>query len=1021
MAKNKRSFWSKKENKEIKEKVKIEPEKTINTEVDEEIKRLRDEIRTYYLEHPEKDPALPDRIFVKDMNELEEKITEHIPKKIVEDEIIIKNIIEQEEGIGERNQKAAPLDFSRMRQYDMPKDYVNEVFMPEEEAREEEQEQKKIVPKKKQQEEILSDILGDVSFGALKDTREEKEKKKIIPQEEKEKEKKKELLSDILGDVSFGQIQGIQEEVTNQIYTLETDNAVMPEDTKETKKPIQGKAKEKETQDILNKMLQTGSLEEKTAIHTDEKKDGIKGGMKGGQLTTAPTPVVTNTDVDMPEVKNANSKLEDLLPDTTPKKEEKAKENQQDDTETKQEEGMTNTIFVARSKNEEETKSELDGAKGVDKKKDKKKPVEKRQETKTITEKLEIKEYQIDEEIEREIVEVKTPAWTSTVEKIGKRTEQVESKEKKDEKKADTHEVNSSNQTDKKTTSTHVASANNQIEKPEEVESTNNKLQELLSGMMHTQEPSGAEKIVIQKETAKTEKSKIQREWAEPSKAEEVVKTKQSDKQKSQKDPAKSGQPDKQESQKESAKSEQVDKQESQKKPAKTEQADKQEQQKKPAKTEQTDKQESQKESVQSENAEKPQQESANSKNKEKPQQESPIMKERETSLETAVEIEEVITQEKTILREEQIETAVKVPAKSAVMDVLNLELNKGEEAKKIGKIDEQDIQKIPQASKKIEKKDTVNVISATTEDEKANTSVKSMEDIIKALSKEQETVFKTNNTPPIEDVVKAISNTPEVVPKKEERDTAKEMADVTIKKEDTMKSKLEEAIEARKLRENKKPTEETNKPQGRKKKKEQQKKVVAQKEKAQTQIVESIEVKTQKVAEETRIVKREEKQSFFARILQAIQGILKPKKQTKEREVLPKEQKTYSHTTLIPQKGEKEEIQINGVVSGSIQGENIIVNPNAVVKNDIVASGVVLCMDTATIMGSVKGAEIVIEGIIRGDVYGTRRVFVKDGALVAGNIYGEVVYVEEQAILHGSIHQGTEGQSIGNQQREDI
>ena len=990
MAKNKRSFWSKKENKEIKEKVKIEPEKTINTEVDEEIKRLRDEIRTYYLEHPEKDPALPDRIFVKDMNELEEKITEHIPKKIVEDEIIIKNIIEQEEGIGEGSQKAAPLDFSRMRQYDMPKDYVNEVFMPEEEAREEEQEQKKIVPKKKQQEEILSDILGDVSFGALKDTREEQEKKKIVPQEEKEKEKKEGLLSDILGDVSFGQIQGIQEEVTNQIYTLEADNAVISDDVKESKKPIQGKAKEKETQDILNKMLQTGSLEEKTAIHTEEKKDGIKGGMKGGQLTTAPTPVVTNTDVDMPEVKNANSKLEDLLPDTTPKKEEKAKENQQDDTETKQEEGMTNTIFVARSKNEEETKSELDGAKGVDKKKDKKKPVEKRQETKTITEKLEIKEYQIDEEIEHEIVEVKTPAWTSTVEKIGKRTEQVESKEKK----ADTHEVNSSNQTDKKTTSTHVASANNQIEKPEEVESTNNKLQELLSGMMHTQESSGAEKIVIQKETAKTENPKIQREWAEPNKAEEVVKTKQSDKQKSQKNPAKSGQPDKQESQKESVKSKKAEKAKPQQK------------------------------STKSENAEKPQQESANSKNKEnkeKPQQESPIMKERETSLETAVEIEEVITQEKTILREEQIETAVKVPAKSAVMDVLNLELNKGEEAKKIGKIDEQDIQKIPQASKKIEKKDTVNVISATTEDEKSNTSVKSMEDIIKALSKEQETVSKTNNTPPIEDVVKAISNAPEVVPKKEERDTAKEMADVTIKKEDTMKSKLEEAIEARKLRENKKPTEETNKPQGRKKKKEQQKKVVAQKEKAQTQIVESIEVKKQKVAEETRLVKREEKQSFFARILQAIQGILKPKKQTKEKEVLPKEQKAYSHTTLIPQKGEKEEIQINGVVSGSIQGENIIVNPNAVVKNDIVASGVVLCMDTATIMGSVKGAEIVIEGIIRGDVYGTRRVFVKDGALVAGNIYGEVVYVEEQAILHGSIHQGTEGQSIGNQQREDI
>lgn len=100
---------------------------------------LQKEVNIYYLEHPEKAQEYPDKIFVKSVDELEEKITEHIPKKIVEDEIVEKRIISKEVKVGEN-----PLDFSLMSAVGMPKQYVNTVFQPEEEATDEESQDKRV-------------------------------------------------------------------------------------------------------------------------------------------------------------------------------------------------------------------------------------------------------------------------------------------------------------------------------------------------------------------------------------------------------------------------------------------------------------------------------------------------------------------------------------------------------------------------------------------------------------------------------------------------------------------------------------------------------------------------------------------------------------------------------------------------------------------------------------------------------------------------------------------------------------
>jgi hypothetical protein len=147
MAKKNKIFNLRK-NKEKKTDKNVKPEREFEKEnIEKEIEILRQEIETYYLEHPENDPALPDKIFVKDMNDLEEKITEHIPKKVVEDEIIIKNIIEKEEGAAEHTEK--PVDFSRVEEFELPNEFRNQMFVPNEVITEEVEAPEKKVKKGK--------------------------------------------------------------------------------------------------------------------------------------------------------------------------------------------------------------------------------------------------------------------------------------------------------------------------------------------------------------------------------------------------------------------------------------------------------------------------------------------------------------------------------------------------------------------------------------------------------------------------------------------------------------------------------------------------------------------------------------------------------------------------------------------------------------------------------------------------------------------------------------------------------
>ena len=131
-------------------------------ELERELLELQNQVQTYYLEHPDKRSEYPDKIFVKSVEELEEKITEHIPKKVVEDEIVEKRIIDKTIAGGEN-----PLDFSLMNELGIPKQYVNSVFQADEEEIEED-----VDDKRQRESEHMGDQGGEHGAGlsgSLKD------------------------------------------------------------------------------------------------------------------------------------------------------------------------------------------------------------------------------------------------------------------------------------------------------------------------------------------------------------------------------------------------------------------------------------------------------------------------------------------------------------------------------------------------------------------------------------------------------------------------------------------------------------------------------------------------------------------------------------------------------------------------------------------------------------------------------------------------------------------------------------
>ena len=203
----------------------LEQEEVLDIEqqdIAQEIEQLRAEIKAFYLEHPDKDPSMPDKIYVKDMNELEEKITEHIPKKVVEDEIVIKNMIEQDGPAGSN-----PLDFSRMKEYDLPDEYRSQVFSPDIVETDVMEEQDTVVERsdEKTNADTIRELFGEELYQEMGETAKDEAQNIIVEDKVNENTADLNSVKDSLDQDLLKQLQelrmeeGQDSELKNRVFT----------------------------------------------------------------------------------------------------------------------------------------------------------------------------------------------------------------------------------------------------------------------------------------------------------------------------------------------------------------------------------------------------------------------------------------------------------------------------------------------------------------------------------------------------------------------------------------------------------------------------------------------------------------------------------------------------------------------------------------------------------------------------------------------------------------------------------
>lgn len=265
----------------------LEQEEVLDIEqqdIAQEIEQLRAEIKAFYLEHPDKDPSMPDKIYVKDMNELEEKITEHIPKKVVEDEIVIKNIIEQDGPSGSN-----PLDFSRMKEYDLQDEYRSQVFSPDIIEIENKTEQDPIAGQsdKRSDADTIREIFGEDLFQEAVNTAESEEQNIVIDDHENDIIPDINSVKDSLDQDLLKQLQEISmeesqdSELKNRVFTHQdsskSKSIVGDEESDHMEQEEQEKLvgqMDEETQsmsDLLSRLLSEGKLE--ADLHNEENQE----------------------------------------------------------------------------------------------------------------------------------------------------------------------------------------------------------------------------------------------------------------------------------------------------------------------------------------------------------------------------------------------------------------------------------------------------------------------------------------------------------------------------------------------------------------------------------------------------------------------------------------------------------------------------------------------------------------------------------------------------------------------------
>ena len=903
--------------KNFKSREELEQEDVLDIEqqdIAQEIEQLRAEIKAFYLEHPDKDPSMPDKIYVKDMNELEEKITEHIPKKVVEDEIVIKNIIEQGGAGG-----SSPLDFSRMKEYDLPDEYRSQVFSPnitDDETKEKKDTIEDYIDKKSDTD-TVKEIFGEELSRDIQSIDGEEETTEIEDVDIKEVQVDLGLLKDSLDQDLLKQLQEQRmeneqnAELKNKIFThqvfAKSDNYTITDDAGRDNSNHEGSVKlqdqenddTKNMSDLLSKLLSEGKLE--ADLHNEENQEGsadiyIPGlnveyeeetDIEGDSIETPNSDegenLINKNEVETQE--NHDSNLSDLLSDLL--SEDSENQSNADKEHTADEDLDTddyhNRVFISSVK---AAKKLSDGDSiGGNRKEETKKEIK-------SGEKVVFQEYGGDDE---EAIEINLNNLIKDDSDI--QNEDIGKVEEKQDNKS-------------------TEMKNNDL------------LEDSLKSLLNPSHESF--KSLLSEENLEEEDLDLDKEKEDES-------------------------------------------------------------------TEQQD---------QETNINKQLQQQVN------------LDEDKVSTLDNSEnELDDGFDYDgKRIIEEEKVEFAEKENG-NIQNNINNDDFSHDKKSVELDNIENILNSLLGDSDKDIEKEtvkdetDLLAQVMGSTDDSVLikGSELKDVKDQAATIPIVNKEILLNETSNGKQDNADNILNTLMKVTGSDSTGIQEKglLTDESVKqseqKGETILSDSQKIIQKKKvnsiasvLPEEKKKVEKTTRRENTKKSTEN--KIPEKKHDTENKRIATELVKTDHSIHAVKVLTEEKRQSLFARLLQKIKDMFrkKPKMEIISQEAAIDESNVY--------KSQEKETFINGLITGSVSGDNVTLNPLAVVKKDVIAQGKVLCLSGAAIMGKVNCESIIVEGTVFGEIEARGKVIIKNDALVLGNIYSSDVRITQGAMVQGDI-----------------
>lgn len=954
-------------------------------DIAQEIEQLRAEIKAFYLEHPDKDPSMPDKIYVKDMNELEEKITEHIPKKVVEDEIVIKNIIEQDGPSGSN-----PLDFSRMKEYELPNEYRSQVFSPDIVESDIDQEPDTVVERSDEQSnaDTIRDLFGEELYQEMGNA-EEEEPQNIIVEDEVNNTANLNSINDSLDQDLLKQLQELRREedpeaeLKNRVFTHQgtskSKSIASGEEAEQMEQEDQEKLVEQmdeETQsmsDLLSRLLSEGKLE--ADLHSEdnqedngdiyipgldlestENKENEEAGEEEGESIEITDPR-SEVDLDNGNTEESgevhDSNLSDLLSNllssnqTSEKDESPEADKEAEDDNTEE---YRNRVFISSVKaikNMPQSEETLgDGKAGVQGNEEAgNKPGE------TVI----FQEYGQNEE---EQIEINLGGLGG--ESLEKQDISDDLEKNSDIEKSLKTLLQSDYKKDQDLVPVSIENSIKQEIMPEfEAEGKTN---QITNGVEESSDDSEMKSDMTQSDIPMEDKS-MEDKSEESTASKEVFKEAFREESENSDDITENLSPE--ESREEQV---QFDKYHDESKIISGDNAD----EILKVKMEERESLSGEKEETDSDSL------VNNSFLDDETTDQLGVMEDLFNSLlgesQTGIDTETEIEAEAEEISADEHEEQLKGKSDSSINNIEDI-LNSLMEDTQAGQSDlrnneKQNIEKQSLEKQIIENQSMENLEhidgGKDSAEEKKKTELTKPVSAEKSLEEGITAYFQEDHVPGRKNVIhKKIADPVAVVVPEKKKIVGKVTKEEKIKKP---------AV-------NKKPEENITK----------------EVSKEQKQISAEI-VKADSSSHAVKVLTEEKRQSLLSRLIQKIKELFKkkPKMEIVSQEAVVEESNVY--------KGQEKETFINGLITGSVSGDNVTLNPLAVVKKDVIAQGKVLCLSGAAIMGKVSCDSIIVEGTVFGEIEARGKVIIKNDALVLGNIYSSDVRITQGAMVQGDI-----------------